>query len=112
MTKKEEIYNILKKFGIPVSYNNTRTITFPRIIFNHVSTRSIKLSDSRHDRVMTYQITLLSDIPLELEDDEVLTGIEDELTNAGFRTNEWWEFSSEDPDIEFVGYHYILEAKK
>lgn len=110
MTLKDDIYESLVTLDIPVAYNDTDISELPRINFTLISNYAIKFSNNRHRQVLRYQIDVFSDVPLNVEDDTLLLGVESALANKRIRCTPWTEVSNIDAEVDLGIYRYYAEA--
>lgn len=110
MSSKKEIFEILKKANIPVSYNESTTSVLPKMVMSFVSNVSSRLSNKKHNRYLRYQVMYYSDLALDVETDANLLNIETLLEEKGFITTDWMEITDVDLDMEISSYDYLLEV--
>lgn len=110
MSSKKEIFEVLKKTKIPVSYNESTTSALPKMVMSFVSSVSSRLSNKKHNRYLRYQVMYYSDRALDIETDTTLINIETLLEEKGFITTDWMEITDIDIDSEIGSYDYLIEV--
>lgn len=110
MSKKKLIFDTVKKLGIEISYSQSITDTLPKIVYSFVSSRSIRLSNKKHDKHVRYQLMYYAQQALDVETDVNLLVIENALEEAGLLTTDWMEISDIDSDSELGYFDYLIEV--
>ena len=110
MSKLDLIKTALDRVNVYWSYADSDITTMPRLIVNFVSNRSVKLSNLKHTRITRYQIDLYSRIPLDVESDDTLLGVEEKLLECGLKCTDWQEVSDVDIEKELSMYRYYIEV--
>lgn len=107
---KRAINDALKSTGKPVAYLLSSTKTPPYIVFFMVSNVPIKLSNKRHAKKQRYQINLVSERPLDVNQNNDLMKIQSELEKRSLSVTEWQESMAVDEDERTASYLYWCEV--
>lgn len=107
---KTTLQRTLNKF-YPTYYGWTTTVSVPRIIYQLIWSGSKRLSNNRHHRKLLYQVNLITNKALDVENDEVLNGIIKDLEGEGYNTNDWHEQIDIDDKSSNATYVYMLEVR-
>lgn len=110
MSLKERIFDALVTLDLPLAYNDSNVTKLPRLNYFLISNYPIRLSNSKHRNITRYQVDLFSDIPRDVESDDLLSQIEETLLKSRLKCSNWFEVSSIDADEELGIYHYYVEV--
>ncbi|MGX7091183.1 hypothetical protein [Hutsoniella sourekii] len=111
MTTKDKIYDALNGLGPFLSYGDSDNPVIPRIHYFLLANISVRLSNKRHTQMPIYQVDYFSDIPLNVEDAEILSVITESLEKINLTTSDWREVISYNEDEDRTDWHYFVEVR-
>lgn len=113
ITLKGTINTFLQETGYRYFYATTiEEAVFPYIRYTLGDNYSARLSNKKAIKNIWYQLDVFSDRPLDVEESEMLTVIENGLEERGLYTTNWIEVIDDDSSIGYPIYRYFIEVRK